>query len=231
MSHRFPKHAQASTEVVDLDAVNENFKAYTEEVENKLNEHNFSADAWDRTNMSNDISLRLFASLYNSGESPDRYEDYSGSYPSFPSNSVRVPPTGAWHTIMSKQFDSKGGILWVIGTCQFGLFVPNLELYSGVPGVQFGIRVNGVLIDDSVDGTLDLEIEVIDDEDNMNGSWNPTPGHARFRHPIRVQATPAVPPGNVLVELVASTIRPWDEAAGAEEKFVFNREIIIVEMA
>ena len=231
MSIRHPKRRSRDGEVVDLDDLNENFKEFHEEVEAKLNHHNFANEAFSRAPAANqglaqDVAMRCFSRRATTQDDM--------THPIAATDGIQVPSTGAWEVIGTCTFISRGGMLWV--TCSG-------QANWGDPGAQVALSINGAVVDESATSTIDHEVEVPLDPsqstpDVKRGIHTPGGGSYRMRQPFVITALQPIPPGRASVALLAMSMQPWNDVAtqdsadpGSDEtKRVWSYEIVAFEL-
>lgn len=223
MAQIFPKYNPKTGEVMDTDVYNENFRTVVEEVGGRLNEHNWKAGAIsDIDDCSADYVLRT-------GHS---YETVNwttlnsfGQPAANPTNAFKVNQLMEWQSIndLSTTFISKGLMLWIMASLQYD----GAELLSGGSnnyysylefGIQFAIRVNGVVVEESIVGGLERSNDVKGE------------GYCCDIAPVVIDAVVFVPPGSVSIDIVARMPKNSDFKTSDSYYFeVFNRELIVIE--
>ena len=228
MTWRIPRNPIISGAPADPDDVNENFKAYVEELEGNLNEHNFAGKdtanpGFTMNHIENEAIMRPHSVVTASDGSTA--PDYGVSV----ADEFEIPQNGQWSQVtdMVKTFEARGGGLWIMASCQ---------LQSHRFGVQLALRVNGTLIPESVWPFADREVEFDDPGDFQLPATNffrRSAGETARLAPAVVEAVIDIPPGPCTVELVARTAMEVRDPAAVTAQYkysVYHRELIVIEV-
>ena len=223
MAQQFPKHCPKTGDVMSKEVYNENLRPFVEEAQGHLNENNWQKNAvTSLTDCATSYVLRV------------RHEYKEVNWETL--NSLGQPeagPTGAfqvlqkmeWQVIdnMTATFSSRGTLLWIIGSLQYD----GAELLSGGSadyyaflryGLQFGIRVNGLVVEESIIGGLERANDVMGE------------GYCPDISPIVLDALVPVLSGNVTVDIVVRMPKNSDFKTSEDYFFeIFNRELIVIE--
>ncbi len=250
MAWRFPKHRISNNSVIEIDDINENFRAVVEEGSGELNEHNWAAASWSNrlTDLADDVAVRV--ANYQSTVNPQDDATAPGSASLIIENETNWQPLGPPRVITTT-----GADFWLIAS--FAARLPwyrenfNAAVGSGILsepevayGAMFAFRVDGKVLAESLVGSGDLSNDYMETQEyraNPQGV-----GVACFNSPaitathaaVVVEAIATLPPGQHTIELVAM---PPRRDLGLVESFsgyvvneftkaVTNREIILIEL-
>jgi hypothetical protein len=236
MAWRYPVHDLATDYVVDIDPINDNFLAVTEEVSGYLNEHNFRADEnmITRDELSKDAAFILHHSYFGVVSITD-YNNRSGW--------VTIRAVDTWQTFgvegLSKTLLSSGGTLWICASLNAHAGTgDNMDAQKGY-GWLFALKLNGVILNETILGTGDAQQEwyqgAIGAEPSDADFTNPQGGGglSGARLPVVIDTVVEVPPGRHLIEVAILNIRgsmQSDPIVPHTNTYVTNREIFILEM-
>jgi hypothetical protein len=228
MTWRYPKWVIKDTQPLDLDDLNENFYAMTEDLYGQLNEHNFATSAFDREDLADDVAVQLHqAAAYASPGAR-----------ALPANALTVQSNADWSVVETHTFQNvRESMLHIIWTFQAGIQLETLagaygDYSAASSGWDFALRINGALVPETISGTADRAnesmsigftpggLQVAGDEDVR---WSP--GITHNRYPVLLDAVIPVDAGDVVVELVARMYAP-----SLHRFAVFSREVIGWEM-
>ena len=223
MAQVFPKYNPKTGEVMDKEMYNENFRQVVEEVGGRLNEHNWkSAAVSDVDDCSADYVLRV----KQSSQAVNWHQgalDTVGQPQANPTSAFKVNQLMEWQVIddLSVTFTSRGLLLWVMASLQYdgGEVADNADYYSHLEfGIQFGLRINGQVVEESITGGLERSNDVKGE------------GYCCDIAPVVLDAVIPTAPGLVKVEVVARMPKNSDFKTSSSYYFeVFNRELIVIE--
>jgi hypothetical protein len=225
MAQQFPKYCPKTGDVMSKEVYNENLRTFVEETSGHLNENNWQENAiTDRQDCSAGYVLRVRNEYQEVNWST--LSDF-GQPEAGPTGAFQVLHKAEWQAItnMTATFSSRGMLLWVMGSLQYdgafpspGTTVP-AEYYSYLAyGIQFGIRINGMVVEESIIGGLERA-------NDFKGE-----GYCPDISPIVLDAVIPVVPGNVTVEIVTRMPNNTDFQTSEDYYFeIFNRELIVIE--
>lgn len=244
MAWRFPKHRISNNSVIEIDDINENFRAVVEEGSGELNEHNWKGGSWpDRlTDLSDGVAVRYEAKQVN----------INPASPSTSPSTFVAQDSPVWQTIeqLTQTITSTGGDFWVLASFQVRApwYQPSLTAiglntgtYSAF-GLQFAIRINGQILTDSIVGSADLSNDLFVSQSLVTSppgasvlSFN-SPGVTATYASVSTEAVTTLAPGSHTVEIVAMS--PYKSRIPNSEdtnfdkyaKMVTTREMIILEL-
>lgn len=245
MAWRFPKHRVSNNSVIEIDDINENFRAVVEEGSGELNEHNWKAASWPNrlTDLSNGVGVRYKAKQVNINPA-------SGSGVA---STFVAQDNSSWQTIdqLTQTITSTGGDFWLLASFQVRTpwYQPSLTAvgsegggYYSAFGLQFAIRVDGQILTDSIVGSADLSNDLFVSESLMASppggsilSFN-SPGVTATYASVSTEAIAALAPGSHTIEIVAMSPHkskiPNSEDTNYDKyaKMVTTREMIILEL-
>lgn len=216
MSHRFPKFPLLNTRVPDLEDTNANFYEVAEEVNGRLNEHN-----WDKSSSNGFTASHLATDLFV-WHSASRFQDVdldTNDGTTFTPNAGQwheIPQDPQWRTVAdtSVTFTSTGALLWINASWQLrpNDQKPATASNDETPCPSFALRINGTILSESTCGVLDTTNYAI-------------PGLAYGVWPQSTGTMIIVPPGVQTVDLVARA-----PAASTMPAWVGSRELIVLEL-
>tara|TARA_R110000868_G_scaffold53332_2_gene167502 strand:+ start:2758 stop:4245 length:1488 start_codon:yes stop_codon:yes gene_type:complete len=227
-----------------------------EEVAGRLNDHNFVTAAFPAARRANamlyDFHFGTVAS--DTGIHTNVHDVPTGTDP----NAFLVPDGGAWAPIsdITQAYSCGQDSVWAIGWCQYGLTPSGAVTTFDVglstlvkPRVQFALRINGVVIANTVTG-IDTSasdeaprsvypvtpVNAATPNNNLStdtyalrgtGSMN---WHVRS---VRLQAKTSTPQGTATVELVVRRIPPNDVqnlTGEIEPVYIYNRTLLAIQL-
>lgn len=218
MAWKYPKYNNTDGEPIDAEAINVNFEAFIRETQGNLNEHNWASGAFtDAEDYEIGACLRIDHS----------YDEVTpmAAQTAAPANIAAIVSGTAYQTIAvydwdvvdSTQIICDTALLWVIASFQHSVS-NDFTRY----GVQYGLRLDGVVIAETVTGSggrnTDSNGEGLDgDGTNM---------------PLVLDAILPVLSGPHTIELVARMCTSATIALPPTAAYwmVCNRELIVVEM-
>ena len=220
MSHRFPKHPLLNTRVPDLEDVNANFYEIVEEVNGRLNEHNWDESATNGL-VIGDLAKDLFvwhqASVY---QEVDTGTTAGVEFKPNAGNWDEIPHDPQWRKVagLTLTFTSASGLLWIIASWQLR---PNIQKKAGTPSPvdetpcpSFALRINGTVLAESTLGTLDT-------------NQYSFPGLSYGVWPQSTAIVIPVPSGEQTIDLM---VRTGHEPVPGNPAWVGSRELIALEM-
>tara|TARA_R100000655_G_scaffold79444_1_gene118907 strand:+ start:3193 stop:3867 length:675 start_codon:yes stop_codon:yes gene_type:complete len=222
MAQRFPKHNPKNGEVMDVEVYNESIRPTVEELGGRLNENNWKTGAVSSIeDCSADYVLRVAqdSKAVNWSNSFDAVGQPSAN----PTGAFKVSPVMEWQSIhdMDVSFTSRGLLLWIMASLQYdgAEAATSADYYSYLEfGLQFGIRVNGLVVEESIVGGLERSNDVKGE------------GYGCDIAPVVIDALVPVPPGVVTVETVVRMPKNTDFKTSSDYYFeIFNRELIVIE--
>tara|TARA_R110000751_G_scaffold112516_1_gene211411 strand:+ start:1350 stop:2027 length:678 start_codon:yes stop_codon:yes gene_type:complete len=223
MAQVFPKYNPKAGEVMDKDTYNENFRTVVEEVGGRLNEHNWKAGAISDVE---DCSAGYVLRTEHSYKTVNWTTLNSFGQPEAnPTGAFKVEQLMEWQAIddLSTVFTSRGLLLWVMASFQYDgaelLQAGSVNYYSYLEfGVQFAIRINSAVVEESIVGGLERSNDVKGE------------GYCCDIAPVVLDAVVFVPPGTVSIDIVARMPKNSDFKTSEDYYFeVFNRELIVLE--
>tara|TARA_R110002110_G_scaffold148246_2_gene339257 strand:+ start:2696 stop:3385 length:690 start_codon:yes stop_codon:yes gene_type:complete len=227
MSHRFPKFPLLTPRVPDLEDTNANFYEVAEEVNGRLNEHN-----WDKASSNGFTASHLATDLFvwhSAGVAQGILANLDGTSSDTPTTGSswhKIPPDPQWRVVasMSVSFTATGGLLWILASWQLR---PNYQQPSTsrtnddrvdeTPCPSFALRINGTVLSESTVGSLDT----------TNYAF---PGLAYGIWPQSTAIMIVVPPGVQTIDLVARAPLVSNDAVWAIPAWVGSRELVVLEL-
>lgn len=211
MSFVYPRHNERNGWPVDPEAINENFQEVLSEIQGSLGEHNWRQGAFTNlTDMeiSESESPIVCQSTGNWGTAMDTKPfdpPFLGSGSSAAYNQWRVPNSYNWTVVgstittgntpvypMSKTITTRSGLLWIMASFQqHGQWDNWGAEPAEMPGVQYGVCVDGSIIHETIPGALDTG----------NDRGGSAIGVRRF--PIVIDTLYPITPGQHKIELKA----------------------------
>lgn len=251
MGYRFPRRKLKTRDAPDPSLFREAISGVAEELAGNLNEHNVVEGALPAARAApaylydfHAVSVASDGGIDTNGVNPDFPDAASGT-------AWQVPDGGEWATVgsMTQTYTAGDHNIWAIGWCYYGLVTSTFSFGAAAtvnaPRVQFALRVNGTVMQETITGTerpdegaprtvtpltpivnattfKTLDYETIRGTGSF--SW-----HVRT---MRVQCQVQVPQGSTTVELVARrTIAPMVNVnTDPPPVYVFNRQLVAVEM-
>jgi hypothetical protein len=168
MAYRFPKRKVGAGEPADPRIVDENIRPVAHELSGRLNEHNLKA-----AQITADMvpSSTYYIPHYASAPLRQSYDGESTFY-SYGIEYITLPDDGAWHAMDDIQLSFTTGedLLWIVGWCQIhsdadidytllGTPIATGDWTSNRtrrPRVQVAVRVDGVVLQETVTGTIEI---------------------------------------------------------------------------
>tara|TARA_R100000655_G_scaffold16609_1_gene35986 strand:+ start:615 stop:1292 length:678 start_codon:yes stop_codon:yes gene_type:complete len=223
MAQRFPKHNPKGGEVMDVESYNESFRPVVEELGGRLNENNWKSGA---VSSIDDCSAGYALRVRHAHTTVNWTALNSFGQPeASPTGAFKVNQLMEWQVIdgLSVTFTTRGLLLWVMASLQYDgaelLHGGSANYYAYLEfGIQFGIRVNGFVVEESIVGGLERSNDVKGE------------GYCSDIAPVVFDALVPVPPGEVVVEIVTRMPKNSDFKTSEDYYFeVFNRELIVIE--
>ena len=188
MAWKYPPYPIKDGQVIGIDALNENFLGYTEELSGSLNEHNFSAKLGApvaRTALAADAAHIIHRSALGTGSVDDdafstivSVNDYADK-----SNWLIVRQRDGWQSFMSStgthrrgmglRMNAKGSMCWICGS----LNIHTGDIYDRLgssPDKQLGFGYNIAI---QIDGNVVFE-SILGSGDSTNEFYNGHNGRA-----------------------------------------------------
>ena len=223
MGYRYPKHRLRDTEVIDVERLNENFQAITEEASSQLNEHNWSASAFgdtERTSLFADAAAyKLHRATGNHAAVETPYEP--SSWPNVDGN---MTESREWALVpdMTQTISSEGGLVYVIGSCSL---YNDTTSSSKRPtrGAHFAIRIDGQVIPESIVGGTEFMQE---DLNRSHYAERHAFGMRRTGWPVCVELVYPIARGRHTIEMVMM----GDATSQRDKICIFCRELDVIEM-
>lgn len=235
MSYRFPRRIPRSGEVIDAVDMTESLQYAANESSGRLNQHNFANDAFSSRLHVNDNAFARFDTIQHEADGTDPFVSPA------PANAAVITKPATWQPVGG---DSGAGRLrysWV-STAYSALWVQASFQYSGpgelttfppVPGindagVNFVLSFDGQIIPESATGIMDQSANLFETFGPITfGAHGQYP--AGFAKAVVLDAVLAMTPGPHSIELLAST--QWSDNATAANwiRYVYNRELILIE--
>ena len=178
MAHVFPKRRFASDEAVDPEEINENFYPSLNEVQGKLNEHNFKAEAFGAETYGAGLDNDCVLSMHYTRQSVDHgFVNTVGEGGLVLGNTPAASPTDAfvveqsqtWQDVddMSITVTTDNCVAWIQASFQIctirdsdfaasSLFGGTDEYVWPHPGIQCALAVDGSGIPETITGSLEL---------------------------------------------------------------------------
>ena len=256
MAWRFPRHVISNNNVIEIDDINEDFRAVGEEASAELNEHNWAADSWNNrlTDLSDGVAVRVWDNGLD--VAPGIYAAPAPGQPTgaeFTTGCYVVQEEQTWQAIpnLSLTINSTGGDLWVLASMATRL--PWYKSLATAPGskaisnddwqafgAMFGVRLNGQVLAESIVGSGDLtNDQIVTDKYRASP---PGSGILGFNSPaptgrnlgIVVEAIVPLAPGQNTIDIVVMPAGPAKpvprpEALAWWYKIITARQVVAIE--
>lgn len=220
MAWRFPRWRELDGYPCDMEAVNQDIEATVEEVEGLLNEHNWAFNGMTSTdNMTAGAVVRMASThktvnpVIGAGDPPPTAIIADG---------FQVSTNTDWVVIddMVRTVTTDTANLWIMASFQQQPSTPASD--SVRLGSQYGIRIDGVLLWETVLGGGDRSNDIHGEGFGGNATCIP----------VVLDAVLPVIAGDHRVEIVARTPRNEAFTVPSSDDYwmVLNRELIIVEL-
>lgn len=231
MAWKFPDKYFSSLGVMNTEDTNEAMRSSVDEITGQLGEQNFARDAFPTaTNYQKDIAYR------HAKVEVDVLGAYEGISPGVTegllddNNTAILNKNLTWQTIETQvgntpfqyNFVSRGGLLFITARLWGAQYLAKTGTFNQEPKLNpilFGIRLNGALIPESVDGNLDALSYEQDYNTGNTGVFS-----------VNIDCVVPVVPGDTTVEVVAR-VRPQ---ALAKDRYVIgvgSRALILWEIS
>lgn len=250
MGYRHPERKLSARDIPDPELFRQQIGAVAQEVAGNANEHNVVQATFPSSRVSNG----LYTDFHYTSTSADAHIDTNGTTlpDALDASAWQVPDGGDWQAVGNGTlvYTTAEHTVWAIGWLYYGVvgtldqWRANRAVYT-LARVQFAIRVNGAILEESITGTerpddgAPRTLRPIDavtatpafrslDFEAVRGtgalSWQ--------CRAVRVQAQFAAPQGTTTVELVARrVIADMPNVNGsAPPVCVYNRRLCAVEM-
>lgn len=229
MSIPLPKWCPATGDTIDPDDWNDNFRILYDEMSGRLNEHNHQSSAFQRTDLDPSAVYRATHVHGDDETTPTQFTTGVNTY--------ATPRDGAWHQVIATTFgdttgtEFPGGLVWFIAS-----FQASFDLAGGESRAQdhqqFALRIDGVLIPETITGSGEPDNDLIPTGDDSNP---PFPGPTIEDDGVGVHTIEAVSldwlleidPGVHTVELVARRA-VLNLGSVPNDGYVKNRELIVL---
>jgi len=223
MAWRFPKWRELDGYPVDVDTLNESVEAFLEEMDGLLNEHNWANEAVTRlSDVAPDATVQMRSRSVEVSPSIGQGNPPWYTIP-LPIGVTVVSSNLDWFVLdqMTTTVNTDNVNLWIMASFQQRGGIP-LTTDSVRFGSQYGIRVDGYVIWETVIGGADRSNDLRGEGFGGNNSC----------FPVVIDAVLPVTSGTHLIEIVQRTIRNENFDTPSTDDFwmVFNRELIIVEL-
>ena len=222
MSWKYPEHSIRPGGVVEIDDINRNIGEFAQERDGGLNEHNWEKSSFDRLDCEDDVSIECWSTSQAQDMSifPGEYlEEYH-----------RIRSHQGWFPIKSTSqtctitASTAATTLWVMGSMQ------HIQGAYSFAIVQYAIRVDGVVIPESVTGassSLDDAYHEADAAGQYIRTLNGSGINQRYRS-VSLDTMVSVAPGTHTIELVTRMV---SQHTGNQAYFwVGPRELIVLSM-
>lgn len=193
MSWRHPNDLPRAAGAINHRDVTEAIRPATEEVNGKrLNEHNiaenFETSGSSTPTRAADFDLGISLKFFYEEYYEDCSDTESGSSP------VRIDQSLDWIEVVSKDFSTVGGDLYLLTDVQYCAFTANQSYCSYL---QLAYKLNGQVVRESIIGDLDVACEAESMETGIGGYHQGAQVEFDFNR---------IPPGNHTVALVARVL-------------------------
>jgi len=236
MGWRFPKHLLTNPQVIEIDDVNEDFRAFVEEASGALNEHNWRRDAFNtREMLADDAAVVLHTTSVESDPNID---------PTVALNTMFPTQDVDWETIddLEVTFNTTGGTYWILMSLQASapfLRPTFLANGNGRWGLQFALSLNEAVLAQSIVGSGDLP------NDAMATFRTPSPpdvGFFTINSPgitsrffsLTSEAVVEIPPGRHTIRGLVTPPKATDSdhvyTPSEFTKWLGTRELILIEL-
>lgn len=219
MSWRFPRAREMDGYPMDVDAINENFEAFIEEIQGRTNEHNWVSGAF--TSHEEDCRTGYVVKAWNVWMWVDPGFGQGNLPPlTTPATGFKVSPNMDWVVIddltITAMYDTAK--VWIIASFQQE---PSDPVESFRAGMNYGIRIDGILVWDSVIGGADRSNDPRGE--GLGADWD--------SGPIVIDVVLPITSGRHTIDVVARL--PRDEKfniPGTDDYYmILNRELIVLE--
>lgn len=220
MSWRFPILREEAGHICDVNMLNENIRPFNDEISGFLNEHNFAVNAHtSNTNLEHGAVIRIVSV----SQAVDPAMGQSNPPPTAtPADGFKVPTSGEWETvsITDATYETDDTICHIITSFQVQPSLPGgaSEKY----GIQFAIAIDGIILNETITGSVDKEIDVAGE-----GYSDST-----FADPMVVEAIEPVAAGQHRFALKARMVpnQAYNQFTNLDYYMILNREMIVLEL-
>lgn len=219
MAWKYPRYRNVDGEVMDLEAINENFETVVQEMQGQLNEHNWAYNAFtsplDYTAgaclRTKQLSSEVTAMLPGAVAPGTIGMLVSGT-------AYKTLPVFDWDVVMSTTIRTSTATLWISASFQHAYSA----LVTSREGIQYALRVDGIEIVETITGTGNRA-------NDQNGEGIDGRG---TNMPFVLDAIVPVLAGQHTVQLVSRMCSGPSMAISANDVYwmVLNRELFVVEM-
>jgi hypothetical protein len=208
---------------MDVESYNESFRPVVEELGGRLGENNWKAGAISSID---DCSAGYVLRVKHAYKEVNWTNLNSfGTPEANPTDAFKVNQLMEWQVVddLSVTFTTRGLLLWILASLQYDgaelLHSGSADYWSYLEfGIQFAIRVNGLVVEESIVGGLERANDVKGE------------GYCSDIAPVVFDALVPVPPGGVTIEIVARMPKNTSLKTSEDYYFeVFNRELIVIE--
>ena len=153
MAHVFPKRPVSSTTIMSVDELNENMLAIAQEA-GRLNEHNFKNGCQSSSVLYVEpgaaVALRAVKS------DVDHEADFETLATSRPADIdlVLLEESSLWTTLEELEIETYNSLIWVLFSLQYSCHTND---YTETGGAEFAVAIDGVIVAETITGTLDLD--------------------------------------------------------------------------
>jgi hypothetical protein len=158
MSWKFPKHPIKNRRVPDAEAMNENFLSAGQELVGRLNEHNWKANTFTQSEMSNEAAFVYHTASGIRNEIPWSLPGTSAVPWSGSSDYQVLNEKADWAEITDSVlvFSSPICLAWIHASIQLYSANPT-ALGSATPQTQIAIKIDGTVIPETITGGTEPE--------------------------------------------------------------------------
>lgn len=222
MAWKYPKHRNRDAQPMDLDALNTNFELVVQEMQGRLNEHNWASGAFT----SDEATTK--GAVLRVKQSAEEVVPFvvTGTPPATAGAVVSgtpfvLSPNYEWDVIMTHVVKTDATNLWVMTSFQHSV---SDVASTARTGIQYAIRLDGVVLTETITGSgerfTDPNGEGIDGDGTHMG--------------FAIEALVPVVAGPHRIELVARMATSGASSAilvaSSDYWMVHNREMITVEV-
>jgi hypothetical protein len=258
MAWKYPPYPIRNDQVLGIDALNENFLGYTEELSGTLNEHNFSTKAgplFDRTDLAKDVAHILHRSRpIDPMPHVNDYRDRDGW--------LTIRQMDGWQTFtgatggntrgMGMSINAQGGTCWICGSLNLHVG----DIYDSVTsaanqlgfGFNFAIQIDGNIVFESLLGSADSTNEFYNGHNGRAFHTSVTGTPARYNTPqcgggvtatqlpVVVDAVIELAPGPHEIRIAVMNIRGQNKSGASEnsgwgtKSYISARELFMLEL-
>lgn len=219
MAWKYPRYRSVDGEVMDLDAINENFETVVQEMQGQLNEHNWASNAFtSATDYTINSCLRTkqvvsqVAAMLPGAVAP-------GTIAALVSGTAyQTLPVFDWDVVMTTTIRTGTSNLWISASFQHAYSA----LATNRQGIQYALRVDGIEIVETITGTGNRA-------NDQNGEGIDGRG---TNMPFLLDAIFPVIAGQHTIQLVARMCSGPSMGISANDVYwmVLNRELFVMEM-